>query len=362
MKLLLIFLALYSLSQSAIGQVYTLGPTDNLTKACAALQAGDELILKPGEYTINATNFCAVTAVGTSASPVIIRGEDVHNVPVIKRTSGSVFILKGASYVTLTDLACDGSPDSCVGVRNSNHIKILGMHAWRNLQGVDIQGSHYVRVQFGIFLWNTRDAVYVSRGSTHITVADNFSIYNARGLTGDRCTLCAGGSALNPSGSDMFWIRNGVAYNGGPYDGVQSSDAAMTPGFGPRMMVIGNYVWRNRRGGINVADMADGSVVSDNYVASNGTACAFETSISGLMIANGAPNTMVSNNTVTNNCVASGPPNSGIGAGAGLLVRAPPSRAMENIKLFNNRVSGTKNGPDYLVDPKSSTQGLWMSE
>ena len=355
-----IVLTVLSIYPNAFAEVYTVIPTDNLTKACAGLKLGDELVLSSGEYTANDTNYCEIKTSGTSEAPITVRGEDPQNPPVIKRTSGTVFNLIGVSYVNLTDISCDGSPGNCVKIKDSSYINITGIHAFRNNQGVEVIGSHNVKISFSVFLWNSQ-AIYVYGGSSKVIAEHNIGLYNARTLKGDRCTFCAGGSLLNPAGNDITFSRNVLAYNGGPYNDVNPSDAALTASFGPRLFVNDNQVWMNRRTGINTAETTH-AVVSNNYVVNNGTHCQKESNISGLMIANGAPNTMVFNNTVMNNCVAPGALGTGIGAGAGLLVRAPPSRDMKNISLFNNRVSGTKNGPDYLVDPKSSTQGLWTPD
>lgn len=58
---------------------YTIGPANNLQKAVDKLGPGDELVLKKGTYKENITT----KLMGTAEKPIVIRGEDPSDRPVI---------------------------------------------------------------------------------------------------------------------------------------------------------------------------------------------------------------------------------------------------------------------------------------
>jgi hypothetical protein len=85
------------------------------------------------------------------------------------------------------------------------------------------------------------------------------------------------------------------------------------------------------------------------------------TNIAGVTVRTGSSGTVVSNNMVLNNCVAAGNPWGDKDPRGGIDLRSwrrPDPRRMDDVKLLNNRVSGTVNGPDFYVDPTANINGL----
>jgi hypothetical protein len=105
------------------------------------------------------------------------------------------------------------------------------------------------------------------------------------------------------------------------------------------------------------------SVLDGNRVENNGKNCKKATNIAGITVRTGSSGTVVSNNLVLNNCVAAGNPWGDKEPRGGIDIRSwrrgdPRRRSLDNVKLLNNTLSGTVNGPDFYVDPNANINGL----
>ena len=343
-----IALVLLLLSTSVFGQVYTIGPTDNLTQACAALKAGDELVLKSGRYS----SYCEIRAIGTKTNPVLVRSEDFKNPATCTRTGGGCFYLIQASWVTLKNLGCDGSPGSCVKLSGSQFNTVINLRAKNCFEGVTItEGSNGNEVRSSFFEGNTH-GIYNMYRSNGTRIINNTFNENSHGPKGDRCTICFGGNKDNPSGDDGRVEGNTLTRNGG-----YESDAAIAVGFGKRHRVTKNRIFDNYRGGLLLGECED-CIADNNEISGNGRSCETETNIFALRIANMSHRSLAMNNTLRDNCVAPNNRWGEIGPRGALDVRSP--NPMDNVKLIDNTVSGTKNGPDIYIEPKSDVKGLLL--
>jgi hypothetical protein len=85
----------------AAAETIEIGPDSDLCAAMLGLRAGDELVLRPGEYQ----GGCTIPQGGSPGAPVVIRGADPENRPkiIFDETEGDVLLVK-ASHVTLRRL------------------------------------------------------------------------------------------------------------------------------------------------------------------------------------------------------------------------------------------------------------------
>jgi parallel beta-helix repeat protein len=358
-----LLLLLSLLSISAFGQTYYVTPqgkasNDGLTwetawtpvKASSSARAGDTIVVRKGEYTNDRNNFFAPKRGGTSQAPITIRGENPDDPPIIARTRGGGFNIR-APYIIIQDIGCRGVPNaSCVSIRDTHNVIVKRLNATENLNGVVIINANDNTVMDSVLTYN-QQGIYVMSGSDRNKILRNQVLFNGLGPTGDRDGIAVGGHG---AGSDNIIHDNTVANNG--VVGIGVFDA-------PRTVVSNNHVHNNGHSGIMINYFSINSLVTGNRVEDNGTACKIATNIAGITVRTGSSGTVVSNNLVLNNCVAAGNPWHDKDPRGGIDIRSwrkgdPHMRSLDNVKILNNRVSGTVNGPDFYVDPTANINGL----
>ncbi len=106
----------------AIVSAEEIGPEDDLRGAIAALQPGEELVLRGGTYTLNSRFL--ITVNGTAAAPIVIRAKDGER-PVIEQTNPSQNIMEvsDSRYLVLSKIVFTRGS---IGIRlmNSDFITI----------------------------------------------------------------------------------------------------------------------------------------------------------------------------------------------------------------------------------------------
>lgn len=319
-----------------------------LRKAARSVRPGDTVIVRKGKYTDDSNNVFAPITGGTAASPITLRGEDPQNPPSIERSRGGGFTIR-VPYIIIQDIGCRGRPGaSCVSIRDTHHVTVKRLHAVGNYEGVTIWNSDDNIVMDSVITHN-QQGVYASHGSDRNKILRNNVMYNGLGPKGDRDGIAVGG---NGAGTDNIIEGNIVAHNG--QIGIGVFDA-------PRTIVKNNHVYNNGSTGISVAMHSVNSIVDGNRVEGNGTTCRSAKNIAGITVRTGSSGTVLSNNQVLNNCVAAGNPWGDKDPRGGIDLRSwrfGDPRTMDNVKLLNNQVSGTVNGPDFYVDPKANIRGL----
>jgi parallel beta-helix repeat protein len=356
-------LLLYLLSTTAFGQTYYVTPqgeagNDGLTwetswtllKASNSVRAGDTVVVRKGEYMDDRNNFFAPKRGGTEQAPITIRGEDPYDPPIIARIRGGGFSIR-VPYIIIQDIGCRGVPEaSCVSIRDTHHVTVKRLQAAENFNGVIVINADDNTVMDSILTHN-QQGIYVMSGSNRNKILRNQVLFNGLGPTGDRDGIAVGGKG---AGSDNIVDGNSVAHNG--IVGIGIFDA-------PRTVVSNNHVHNNGHSGIMINYFSINSRVTGNRVERNGTKCKTETNIAGITVRTASSGTVVSNNLVLNNCVAAGNPWGDKDTRGGIDIRnwhKGDPRSMDNVKILNNRVSGTVNGPDFHVDPASNINGLMV--
>ena len=355
------FFLSFLVSTAVFGQTYYVTPQGNDAnnglrwetswtplKASNAVRPGDTIIVRKGNYKYDATNFFAPVSGGTASAPITIRGENRDDPPILSRGKGGGFNIR-VPYIIIQDIGCKGVPSaSCVSITDTHHVTVRRLRAENNYNGVAIRNSDDNVVEDSILTYN-QQGIYVLQGSDRNSILRNRVMYNGLGPKGDRDGIAVGGHG---AGSDNIIESNIVAHNG--LIGIGVFDA-------PRTVVRNNHVYDNGSTGISVAVFSTDSLVDGNRVEGNGTACKKLTNIAGITVRTGSSGTVVSNNLVLNNCVSAGNPWGDKDPRGGIDVRSwryPDPRVMYNVKLLNNRVSGTVNGPDFYVDPKANIKEL----
>lgn len=104
---LAIALLLLAYGSAARAATVEIGPEGDVKAAVAALQPGDELVLRGGTYAI--TGRWGVSLAGTAAAPIVIRAKDGER-PVLARADASQNIvdLDGVHFTTLRGLEFSG--------------------------------------------------------------------------------------------------------------------------------------------------------------------------------------------------------------------------------------------------------------
>lgn len=357
MRAVISFLLL--LSGPCLAQTYYISPTgnaqnDGLTpksawtfqQASKALEPGDEAIVIKGDYPNYNSVFEPETG-GTAMQPITLRGENPIDPPVIRRTSGACMVIK-VPYIVIENIVCEGSPGSGLIIADTHHVIVRRFKAIRNAyQGITLRRSSDNLIEHSEFREN-REGVYISDYSHRNRVRYNDVIDNGHGMIGDRCGLCVG--TYNAGWYNEF-TGNYLQGNGG-----KDSDAALIAYSAPYTVVSQNIFYKNRRTSILITQDSFGSRVFNNVAVNNGTACITESNIATISGRNGSSNLLIAGNLLENNCVSPDNPWGGKGPRGALDFRTVTP--MDNIRILDNRIKGTINGPDVYVDPTSNIKGL----
>lgn len=115
-----------------------IGPEDDLCAALNALQAGEDLVLRPGEYPAG----CSVRRGGSPGSPVIIRSADAQRPAHLVRPSEGRNLLEiRASDVTIRGLHFGPSDADGVRVISGHRISVEECE-FRQIGGIAVVANH----------------------------------------------------------------------------------------------------------------------------------------------------------------------------------------------------------------------------
>ena len=99
---------------AAAGRVVEIGPEDRLCRAANALEPGDELVLRPGDYA----GPCAIRTGGRPGAPVVIRAKDLRQRPRIHYAGRNANVLEvRASHVVIRGMEIGPTEADVDGVR-----------------------------------------------------------------------------------------------------------------------------------------------------------------------------------------------------------------------------------------------------
>lgn len=267
-RLIGLMVAAWMVPTAAWAAEYEISPGEDVEAAMAMLQAGDELVLRDGMYTVQGR--FSVNLVGTSDSPILIRAADGET-PHIHRADASenLIDLDVAEYVEFRGIEFSGGS---AGIRMSDVRNVT-------IRGCDIHDTGDVAVRA-----NDGGAVYEQ---LHI-VGNNIHDTNN---TGEGMYLGCNENACQVQDSiiELNWVHhtNGPTIEQG--DGIELKEGSFsniirhnvihdtnypcilvyaTTGNGERNTIDGNVMWNCGDHGIQAA--AD-AIIRNNIILSVGS-------------------------------------------------------------------------------------------
>jgi len=246
---------------SATAATVEIGPGADVRAAIAALRAGDELVLRGGTYSFNSR--FGVTAVGTAAQPIVVRGKSGEtavidmttvNQNIIDVENSAYFVLRNltfhggsagvrlvqSSYITIEDSEIYGTDDVGISANSGNYEGLLIRHNHIHNTGATGEGMYLgcnnnaCRVLNSVIEWNY---IHDTNGPT-VTQGDGIEVKE--------------GSAGNI-------IRHNVIHDTG-YPGIITYS---TVGNGGPNIIDSNVIWN--AGDYAIQSAAD-SIIRNNIV------------------------------------------------------------------------------------------------
>jgi hypothetical protein len=259
--LAVVILILYAVCSNAA----EIGPGDNFEAAAAALNPGEELILRGGTYTFNEN--ITVSVSGTSTQPITIRSKDDEQ--AILEQAGSyqnVVEINGASWLVLRGLVIRGGSHG-LRLMNSDFITIedceiyetgdvaLSANSGGTYEGLIIRRNHIHHTN------GTGEGMYLGCNYDSCRIANSVIEGNYIHHT-NRASVAQGDGIEIKEGSYGNVVRDNVIHDT-KYPGILLYS---TVGNGPPNILEGNVVWNSSDNTIQVA--AD-AVIRNNIILGN---------------------------------------------------------------------------------------------
>ena len=260
-----LFLAAALYLHSSHAAVVEIGPGADVRAAIAALNPGDELVLRGGTYSF--TSRFAITKVGTPSQPITIRGKAGEIAVVTNVATQNVIEVDSSLYVVLKNLSITGGSH---GVRfmNSDFVTIedneiyetgdvaVSANSGGTYEGLVIRHNHIHHTN------GTGEGMYLGCNSNACRVMNSVIEWNYVHHT-NRATVEQGDGIELKEGSSGNVIRHNVVHDTN-YPGILTYS---TVGNGPANIIEGNVIWNNNDWGIQSA--AD-SIIRNNIVLGSG--------------------------------------------------------------------------------------------
>jgi hypothetical protein len=261
--LLAIFVAAAFAARAAVVEI---GPGADVRAAIAALRPGDELVLQGGTYTFSSR--FAVTAVGTAAQPITIRGKTGEIAVIFMNTANqNVREVANSQYLTLRNLRITGGSHG-VRLMSSDYITLedneiyetgdvaLSANSGGLYEGLAIRRNHIHHTN------GTGEGMYLGCNNNGCQVANSVIEWNYVHHT-NRATVEQGDGIELKEGSYGNVIRHNVVHDTN-YPGILTYS---TVGNGSANIIEGNVIWNTNDYAIQSA--AD-AIVRNNIVLSSG--------------------------------------------------------------------------------------------
>jgi parallel beta-helix repeat protein len=262
------------------------GPGTQTTPLCSIAKGVSRLVpdatLYVGDGTYAETIKPAVN--GTAADPITITAWPGRH-PVVGQGMVNGAYIASRSYITLSNLTFSGTSGDAVYVSKSSHVEVSGNEV--TSAGLPVSGM----TARGLYLKSTTDStvtantvsgttdagIYVTTGSSNVTVSYNHSSHNAASFTRSGLGIwvnSAGNKVLGnvthdnedsgiqlSSGGNDNLVTDNVSYNNGDH-GIDNLNVT-----GGR--IVGNTVYRNCTSGINVEGTSGSYLVKNNVAVDN---------------------------------------------------------------------------------------------
>jgi parallel beta-helix repeat protein len=265
-------------------------PYCTITKSAKVALAGQTVLVAPGTYTENP----AVWHSGTAGSPIVFAANPPGSVTI---TGGNrSFYISKLSYVTVTGFTTTNTSSAGLYVLNSNNIVLDGNHvtnAGQQQSGLTSRGIYLSGVTDSVVSNNEVDhnsdsGIYLTGGTTRVTVSGNDCHDNARGYQ-----RAATGIDVRSPGNTIVgnWTHDnedsGIQFYTGGDDNLAVNNVSFhNKGTSPilgsigdhgiddlgvsGMRIIGNSVYDNVTAGINAEGGSIGAYLANNISVDNG--------------------------------------------------------------------------------------------
>jgi hypothetical protein len=242
-----------------------IGPDADVRAAIAALQPGDELVLRGGTYTFSSR--FAVTAVGTAAQPITIRGKAGEVATLENTPSQNVMDVDGSRYLVLKNLRVTGGSHG-IRLMNSDFVTLedneiyetgdvaVSANAGGTYEGLVIRRNHIHHTN------GAGEGLYLGCNNNTCRVANSLVEWNYIHHT-NRSTVTQGDGIELKEGSFGNVVRHNVIHDTN-YPGVLTYSTA---GMGAANVIEANVIWNTNDYGIQSA--AD-SIIRNNIVLGSG--------------------------------------------------------------------------------------------
>jgi len=271
----------------AAGAVVEISPSNDVRAAIAALNPGDELVLRGGTYTFSSR--FAVTAVGTATQPIVIRAKTGESAVIYMNTSSqNVMEVQNSRYLVLRDLKITGGSHG-VRLMSSSFVTIEGCEIYETgdvaisansggtYEGLLIRRNHIHHTN------GTGEGMYLGCNSDACRVMNSIIEWNYIHHT-NRPSVEQGDGIELKEGSAGNIVRHNVIHDTN-YPGIITYS---TVGNGAQNVIESNLIFNTNDNGIQSA--AD-SIIRNNIVL--GAPIALQTHQSG-----SPSNQIVAHNTV----------------------------------------------------------------
>ena len=225
---------------------------------------------------------------GTEENPIVIEAADEADVVVSGAENG--FYVVDASWIVIRGFTVTNTTSYGVYLKDSSHIAVeynRVTRAGRRKQG-ETRGGIYLKattdseIRGNTTIHNSDAGIYLSQGTTGITVINNVAKYNARAYeqAAPGIDVRTGGNRIvgnishhnegsgiqlrsyssgEPSPDNL--VTDNVCYDNGE-NGIHVLDA-------PGTRIIGNTVFNNATAGINVEGNSSGATLANNISMDN---------------------------------------------------------------------------------------------
>lgn len=251
-----------------------------INAAAQVATAGDTVVVAAGSYPEQVI----VVNSGLAAAPIVFTTADGASVNVYGQSNG--FRISSLSWVTINGFTVSDTISYGIYVKYSTHITISSNHVTRsgqpivdlNAQGIYFNSTTDSVISGNSVDYNTDSGIYLTNGTTRITVSGNRTGHNAQvfsraaagiDVRGPKNIIKANISHDNEdsgiqirTGANENLVVNNLCYSNGDH-GI---DVLAAPG----QRIIGNTVYANVTSGINIEGGSTDCTLANNITVDNG--------------------------------------------------------------------------------------------
>jgi hypothetical protein len=265
--LFVLILLICSNLNNAHGSTIEIFPGDSFESAVESLKPGDTLIVHEGTYIDSGR--ISITVKGTANAPVVIKGAENENRPLITRADSAslqnTINIEGASYLSIQNLEITGNGGDGINLNsNPSFINIEDLVIHKVDVGVNFRSDmHHITVRRNHIYdtginGKTGEGMYVGCNYASCVVSDSLIEGN---WIHDTLGASQGDGIEIKRGSHSNIIRDNVIYDTNwPCILLYGTEG------NPRNLVEGNVMWNCGDSGIQVA--AD-AVIRNNIILDN---------------------------------------------------------------------------------------------